>query len=112
MAIHFEPVMNYNLQTVGRLPTKLDCHWRMWQVPSCHILFEQLRSCNSRSTGLGVILLQLFNFVFGQIKSFHRYIFSDMLRVDRVPLYFKPEVAENQLLIVALNKGEIALPCC
>ena len=38
------------------------------------------------------------------MKSFHRYVFSDILRVDRVPLVFKPEIAENQLLIILLNK--------
>ncbi|XP_078491910.1 endoribonuclease Dicer [Ciona intestinalis] len=38
------------------------------------------------------------------VRIFHRYVFSDMLRVDRVPLSFQPEKSASQLLVVVLNK--------
>nr|XP_009860329.1 endoribonuclease Dicer [Ciona intestinalis] len=38
------------------------------------------------------------------VRIFHRYVFSDMLRVDRVPLSFQPEKSTSQLLVVVLNK--------
>ncbi|CAK8683082.1 unnamed protein product [Clavelina lepadiformis] len=38
------------------------------------------------------------------IRSFHRYVFSDMLRVDRVPLSFHPENSSSQILIVVLDR--------
>uniref|UniRef100_H2YYK3 ribonuclease III n=1 Tax=Ciona savignyi TaxID=51511 RepID=H2YYK3_CIOSA len=40
------------------------------------------------------------------VRIFHRYVFSDMLRVDRVPLSFQPEQSSSQLLVVVLNKGK------
>uniref|UniRef100_F6XSF3 ribonuclease III n=1 Tax=Ciona intestinalis TaxID=7719 RepID=F6XSF3_CIOIN len=39
------------------------------------------------------------------VRIFHRYVFSDMLRVDRVPLSFQPEKSTSQLLVVVLNKA-------
>uniref|UniRef100_H2YYK2 ribonuclease III n=1 Tax=Ciona savignyi TaxID=51511 RepID=H2YYK2_CIOSA len=39
------------------------------------------------------------------VRIFHRYVFSDMLRVDRVPLSFQPEQSSSQLLVVVLNKA-------
>nr|CAB3238000.1 endoribonuclease Dicer [Phallusia mammillata] len=37
------------------------------------------------------------------VRSFHRYVFSDMLRLDRVPLSFQPNSATSQLFVVVLN---------
>ncbi|XP_039260610.2 endoribonuclease Dicer-like [Styela clava] len=38
------------------------------------------------------------------IRSFHHYLFSDMLRIDRVPLIFKPDLSPTQIYIVILDK--------